>query len=259
MPSASPLTGRRARWRCCCAPSRQDRCELTRPDPGPGHRRPVPAPPRPRRCAPARGQGVRSHHAAGPRRRLQMAVASVDLLSARLRGDFDSIFDQAGALLRPGDGQTSADAALSSDLKAVALLNLGVSEAWSLRLADSERHLVAGAALARQNRQALPGGGLPRPPGVRLHEPLLRHGQAALRGSHHGGGAARLGGRGGDRPGAGGARQRADLDGPVRPRRTLARPRQERHPGRRRARDPAAGVPDLRNAAGGARPRPPGA
>ena len=48
----------------------------------------------------------------------------------------------------PGDGQTSADAALSSDLKAVALLNLGVCEAWSLRLADSERHLVAGAALA---------------------------------------------------------------------------------------------------------------
>ena len=32
----------------------------------------------------------------------------------------------------------------------MALLNLGVTEAWSLRLADSERHLVAGAALARR-------------------------------------------------------------------------------------------------------------
>ena len=82
------------------------------------------------------------------RHRLQMAIASVDLLSARLSGDFDSIFEQAGALLRPGDGQASADAALSSDLKAVALLNLGVTEAWSLRLADSERHLSEGAALA---------------------------------------------------------------------------------------------------------------
>jgi LuxR family maltose regulon positive regulatory protein len=81
-------------------------------------------------------------------RRLRMAIASVDLLSARLRGDFDSIFEQAGALLSPGDGQASADAALSSDLKAVALLNLGVTEAWSLRLADSERHLAEGAALA---------------------------------------------------------------------------------------------------------------
>jgi LuxR family maltose regulon positive regulatory protein len=87
---------------------------------------------------------------AAPRHRLQMAVASVDLLSARLRGHFDGIFEQAGALLCPGDDQTSTDAALSSDLKAVALLNLGVTEAWSLRLADSERHLVEGAALARR-------------------------------------------------------------------------------------------------------------
>jgi LuxR family transcriptional regulator, maltose regulon positive regulatory protein len=82
------------------------------------------------------------------RRRLEMAIASVDLLSARLRGHFDSIVEQAGALACLGDGPTGADAALSSDLKAIALLNLGVTEAWSLRLADSERHLVEGAALA---------------------------------------------------------------------------------------------------------------
>jgi LuxR family maltose regulon positive regulatory protein len=94
---------------------------------------------------------VRAYAATTPparRHRLELAVASVDLLSARLRGHFDSIVEQAGALLRQGDGQTSADAALSSDLKAVALLNLGVTEAWSLRLADSERHLAEGAALA---------------------------------------------------------------------------------------------------------------
>jgi LuxR family transcriptional regulator, maltose regulon positive regulatory protein len=96
---------------------------------------------------------VRAYAATTPqpgRRRLQMAIASVDLLSARLRGHFDSIFEQTGALLRPGDGQTSADATLGSDLKAVALLNLGVTEAWSLRLADSERHLAEGAALSRR-------------------------------------------------------------------------------------------------------------
>jgi LuxR family transcriptional regulator, maltose regulon positive regulatory protein len=94
---------------------------------------------------------VRAHAATTPpdrQHRLQMAIASVDLLSARLRGHFDSIFEQAGALLCPGGGQTSADAALSSDLKAIAFLNLGVTEAWSLRLADSERHLLEGAALA---------------------------------------------------------------------------------------------------------------
>jgi LuxR family maltose regulon positive regulatory protein len=94
---------------------------------------------------------VRAYAATAPpdrRRRLQLAIVSVDLLSARLRGHFDSILEQAGALLGPGDGQASPDDALSSDLKAIALLNLGVTEAWSLRLADSERHLTQGAALA---------------------------------------------------------------------------------------------------------------
>jgi LuxR family maltose regulon positive regulatory protein len=92
---------------------------------------------------------VRAYAATAPparRHQLQLAVASVDLLSARLRGHFDSIFEQAGALLYPGDGQPNA--APGNDLKAVALLNLGVTEAWSLRLADSERHLAEGAALA---------------------------------------------------------------------------------------------------------------
>ena len=84
------------------------------------------------------------------RRWLEMVIASVDLMSARQRGHFDSIFEQAGALLCAGEGQTGADAALSSDLRAVALMNLGVTEAWTLRLADSERHLAEGAALARR-------------------------------------------------------------------------------------------------------------
>jgi LuxR family maltose regulon positive regulatory protein len=94
---------------------------------------------------------VRAYAATTPparRHRLEMAVASVNLLSARLRGNFDGIVEQAGVLLCPDDDPASADAALSSDLKAVALLNLGVTEAWSLRLADSERHLTEGAALA---------------------------------------------------------------------------------------------------------------
>jgi LuxR family maltose regulon positive regulatory protein len=83
------------------------------------------------------------------RHRLQLAIASVGLLSARLRGDFGRIAEQAGALLDPGQDQAGAEAVVSSDLKAVALLNLGVTEAWSLRLADSEHHLEQGAALAR--------------------------------------------------------------------------------------------------------------
>ena len=80
--------------------------------------------------------------------RLRLAIASLDLLSARLHGHFDGVFEQAGTL--PSAGQSNADVALGSDLRAVTLLSLGVTEAWSLRLADSERHLLEGAALAHE-------------------------------------------------------------------------------------------------------------
>jgi LuxR family maltose regulon positive regulatory protein len=77
------------------------------------------------------------------RHRLSMALTSAELLLARLRGQFDGVYEQAGILASPVAGQASTDG------RAVALLNLGVTEAWSLRLADSERHLLEGAALAR--------------------------------------------------------------------------------------------------------------
>ena len=95
---------------------------------------------------------ARSHADTTPadhRHRLRMAITSVDLLLARLRGHFDGVFEQASALPSPVTGQSNADVALGSDMRAVALLNLGVTEAWSFRLADSERHLLEGAALAR--------------------------------------------------------------------------------------------------------------
>jgi len=95
---------------------------------------------------------VRAYAATTPpdrQHRLRMAVASLGLLSARLRGHLDGVFEQVDALPSAPVGQSTADIALGSDLRALALLNLGVTEAWSLRLADSERHLLAGAALAR--------------------------------------------------------------------------------------------------------------
>jgi LuxR family transcriptional regulator, maltose regulon positive regulatory protein len=97
-------------------------------------------------------QVARSYAASRPperRHRLEMALASLDQMLARLRGHFDDVFEQVGALPPPAAGQSTADIALSSDLQALALFNLGVTEAWSLRLADSERHLRDGAALAR--------------------------------------------------------------------------------------------------------------
>ncbi|HZE50202.1 MAG TPA: AAA family ATPase, partial [Jatrophihabitantaceae bacterium] len=80
--------------------------------------------------------------------RLNTAIASLNLLTARLRGHFDGVFAQVDALPAPTADSEGFDASLGNDLRALALLNLGVTEAWSLRLADSRRHLTEGATLA---------------------------------------------------------------------------------------------------------------
>jgi LuxR family maltose regulon positive regulatory protein len=84
------------------------------------------------------------------RRRLQVAVASLQLSLARRRGDLAGVIEQARFLASPVTGRSDEDIALGSDVRAVALGNLGTAEAWSLGLPDAERHLREGAVLARQ-------------------------------------------------------------------------------------------------------------
>jgi LuxR family transcriptional regulator, maltose regulon positive regulatory protein len=83
------------------------------------------------------------------RRRLQVAVASLKLSLARRRGDLAGVVEQVKFLASPITGQSDEDIALGSDLRAVALMNLGIAEGWSLGSPDAERHLREGAALAR--------------------------------------------------------------------------------------------------------------
>jgi LuxR family maltose regulon positive regulatory protein len=83
-------------------------------------------------------------------RRLRVAIASLKLSLSRRRGDLDGVIEQAGFLASPVTGQSDEDIALGSDLRGVALLNLGTAEAWSLGSSDAERHLEEGAALARE-------------------------------------------------------------------------------------------------------------
>jgi LuxR family maltose regulon positive regulatory protein len=83
-------------------------------------------------------------------RRLQVAVASLKLTLARRRGHFAGVLEQAKFLASPVTGQSHEDIALGSDLRAVALMNLGAVEAWSLSIPDAERHLREGAILARE-------------------------------------------------------------------------------------------------------------
>jgi LuxR family transcriptional regulator, maltose regulon positive regulatory protein len=83
-------------------------------------------------------------------RRLRVAVASLQLSLARRRGDLAGVVEQARFLASPVTGPSDEDIALGSDLRAVALMNLGTAEAWTLGLPDAERHLREGAVLARE-------------------------------------------------------------------------------------------------------------
>jgi LuxR family maltose regulon positive regulatory protein len=87
------------------------------------------------------------------RRRLGVAIASLQLSLARRRGHLAGVIEQAGFLASPVNGQSDEDIALGSDLRAVALMNLGTAEAWTLgrpHAPDAERHLREGADLARE-------------------------------------------------------------------------------------------------------------
>jgi LuxR family transcriptional regulator, maltose regulon positive regulatory protein len=81
--------------------------------------------------------------------RLEVATAALRLSLARKRGHLAGVVDQVRFLASPVTGQSDEDIALDSDLRAVALMNLGTVEAWSLGNEDSERHLQEGADLAR--------------------------------------------------------------------------------------------------------------
>jgi LuxR family maltose regulon positive regulatory protein len=82
--------------------------------------------------------------------RLQVALASLRLSLARRRGHLAGVMDQVRFLTSPVSGPSDEDIALDSDLQAVALMNLGIVEAWALGNKDSERHLREGADLARK-------------------------------------------------------------------------------------------------------------
>jgi len=86
----------------------------------------------------------------GRRHRLEVAVASLKLSLARRRGHFAGVLEQAKFLASPVTGESDEDIALGSELRVVALMNLGIVEAWSLGLPDAEGHLLEGAVLARR-------------------------------------------------------------------------------------------------------------
>ena len=87
--------------------------------------------------------------AADRRATFDVGRAVAGLLLARRRGDFTDVVAHVEMLSRPGE-PTHLVAALSDELRALALMNLGIAEMWSLQLDDAELHLEEAAALARR-------------------------------------------------------------------------------------------------------------
>jgi LuxR family maltose regulon positive regulatory protein len=89
------------------------------------------------------------------RGRAQVVLAVVRMRLARQRGDLTTVAGEAQRLLAsavtadPAQYDT-ARAALGGDLRALALIDLGIAEAWTARFDDANRHLDDGIALARQ-------------------------------------------------------------------------------------------------------------
>src|SRR4029077_8609972 len=83
------------------------------------------------------------------RRRLMVAVASLRLGLARRSGQFTEVIEQVNLLDASIADESTEPVAVETELRGVALMNLGIVETWSRRFDDAERHLSEGAALAR--------------------------------------------------------------------------------------------------------------
>jgi LuxR family maltose regulon positive regulatory protein len=102
--------------------------------------------------------GLAEQHAAEVpnewRHRFDLLLTVARLSLAVRSGDFRPVLDVAQPLLVPAAADTLGEVALGNDLKAVALMNLGIAEVWSWRIDEAIRHLEQGLALGR--RLALP-------------------------------------------------------------------------------------------------------
>jgi LuxR family transcriptional regulator, maltose regulon positive regulatory protein len=83
------------------------------------------------------------------RGRFEVALALLRLTLARRRGDLPAVIDEAERLLATAGGLDAPDLALD-DLRAVALISVGIAELWSNRTTEADRHFEQGVALARQ-------------------------------------------------------------------------------------------------------------
>ena len=79
---------------------------------------------------------------------LAEANASLRLALARRSGQFSEVIEQVNLLETSTADESSELVGMDTELRAFALMNLGIVETWSGRFADAERHVTEGATLA---------------------------------------------------------------------------------------------------------------
>jgi LuxR family transcriptional regulator, maltose regulon positive regulatory protein len=80
-------------------------------------------------------------------------LGSVRLASAQQRGDLPGALDAMRELEAALAAQPPADVPRTNDVRALALMTLGSTELWALKLGEARRHLEDGLALARRIRR----------------------------------------------------------------------------------------------------------
>ena len=82
--------------------------------------------------------------------RAQVFLALVRLEVARRRGDLPAVVAEADRLLAAVEAPDAVQPGLGEDLRALAMVNLGMAETWAARAEDADRHLELGVALSRR-------------------------------------------------------------------------------------------------------------
>ncbi len=84
------------------------------------------------------------------RAQAQLLLGIVRLLVVRQRGDLPTVAEEVRRLEALAEAPDATQPALSQDLRALALISLGITEVWTGRFQEAERHLERGVALARR-------------------------------------------------------------------------------------------------------------
>jgi LuxR family transcriptional regulator, maltose regulon positive regulatory protein len=84
------------------------------------------------------------------RGRFEVMLTVLQLYLARQRGDVPAVAEAADRLLAAVETSDEPQLGLGEDLRALALISLGIAEVWAFRFKDADQHLEQGVTLARR-------------------------------------------------------------------------------------------------------------